>query len=349
MSNFHHISSVCEENFHNPQVVNVPLGYINRENFNNCFRQLPSQEQEYVKATWGCYLGGDLLSLLGAYGLTTRSLMPCPVAPLTWDDMSNIFWFPCEKSEGGAKIKNVMLHLLGDVVGPGGGNKHPRKKVFFKNENTLLDSMCDFYSTDEYKMFQTDILHFREDFIEKLNKQKGTTYTWETLPRKQKKACGDHCVNLGLNHPTKPHGFGREELNFMIERILFDPLHANHNHGRYNMSSILMVTKKFGQFVECVFPEETDDETVTHKWGVCKTSEQFVEIEAARKCFETVMCILSERKEMNIMCSKTLKTFSEHPNDMSASKLAWRYDGCAFKEHFNVIFEIILKHSARFC
>ena len=116
---------------------------------------------------------------------------------------------------------------------------------------------------------------------------------------------------------------------------------ANHNHDKYNMSSTLMVTKNFVQFVECVFPEETDDETVTHKWGVCKTNEQFVAIEAARKCFETVMCILSERKEMNIMCSKTLKTFSEHPNDMSASKLAWRYDGCAFKEHFNVIFEII--------
>ena len=171
IANFNHIGNICEANFDDPVVVPVPLNFISRENFNVSFRFPPAPDSERAYVTWGCFLGGDLLSLLGVYGLNTRALMPCPVTPLTWDDMGNIFWFPYEETSGGHKIKEIMVHLLGTVVGPDGGRKG-RKKIFFKNERTLTDSMCEFYTREDYHSFQEQILTWRDEFVNNLNKKK---------------------------------------------------------------------------------------------------------------------------------------------------------------------------------
>ena len=127
----------------------------------------------------------------------------------------------------------------------------------------------------------------------------------------------------------------------MIRRILFDPLHANHNHAKYGMCSLLMVSKNLFQFVQCIFPPETPDETESTKWGVHKDSVQCQKIMDLHLLFTKLFEVFKSRNELNIMSGKSEKTFHDHPNDMSASKMAWCYDGCVFKVHFNVAFEII--------
>ena len=85
--------------------------------------------------------------------------------------MGNLFWFPYEETSGGHKIKEIMAHLLDTVVGPDGGRKG-RKKIFFKNERTLTDSMCEFYTREDYHSFQEQILTWRDEFVNNLNKKK---------------------------------------------------------------------------------------------------------------------------------------------------------------------------------
>ena len=110
--NFHQISEICESNFHTPEVIGVPVGYVNRENFNLAFQIPPGEEFPLVNATWGCFLGGDLLFLLSMYGLNVKGLFPCPVSPLTWDDLSNVFWFPVEDKSQNCKMQDIMSNIF---------------------------------------------------------------------------------------------------------------------------------------------------------------------------------------------------------------------------------------------
>ena len=179
--------------------------------------------------------------------------------------------------------------------------------------------------------------------MEKLNagQKRLEPLTWETLSTKQKEQCSEYVVSQTQIDPTRPHGFGKRDLNFLVRRILFDPLHANHNHGKYNMCSTLMVTKNFVQFVECVFPTDSCDETPTHKWTFHKESVEYEQVLTLKNLFAEVFAVLDSRKELNIMCGKSRRAFDLNKGHMSASKLGWRYDGCAFAEHFNVIFKIL--------
>ena len=85
--------------------------------------------------------------------------------------------------------------------------------------------------------FNEQILRWRDEFIENINKTKKTKYTWETLPKKEKEDCHKFVVKKANEDPIRPHGFGKRMISFMVRFILFDPMHANHNHGKYNMCS----------------------------------------------------------------------------------------------------------------
>ena len=45
-------------------------------------------------------------------------------------------------------------------------------RFFFKNERTLTDSMCEFYMREDYHSFQEQILTWRDEFVNNLNKKK---------------------------------------------------------------------------------------------------------------------------------------------------------------------------------
>ena len=161
--------------------------------------------------------------------------------------------------------------------------------------------------------------HLERWVCKQFEQKKTTDFTWENLPRKHKKNCGDFCVKKANELKEKPNGFGKADLNFMIRRILFDPLHANHNHAKYGMCSLLMVSKNFFQFVQCIFPPETPDKQ-NQPNGVHKDSMQSQNIMDLHLLFTKVFEVLKSRNELNIMSGKSEKNFHDHPNDMSASK-----------------------------
>ena len=48
-----------------------------------------------------------------------RAKMPCPLTPITWDRLGDVFWFPVEDKTKVYKITQVYLHLFETVLGPG--------------------------------------------------------------------------------------------------------------------------------------------------------------------------------------------------------------------------------------
>ena len=51
--NFHQISEICESNFYTPEVIGVPIGYVNRKNFNLAFQIPPGEECQRVVSLSG--------------------------------------------------------------------------------------------------------------------------------------------------------------------------------------------------------------------------------------------------------------------------------------------------------
>ena len=178
-------------------------------------------------------------------------------------------------------------------------------------------------------------------------KKKCTDYTWGTLPQKEKDACHKWVYEKATKDPKRPHGFSKRYISFMVRLILYDPLHANHNHAKYNMCSTFMVSINFVEFFEVLFPELTCDEelveTPTHKWGLHRDSDTYKAVLEVKGLVGTLLEIFESEADMKIQSDKTKKTILLHKKNLTSSKFTWRNDGKSFRGHFEVIHEMHTK------
>ena len=160
--NASHIAEVLAQNLEEPVVTTVFIDFINRENFWNSFATNP-ENMETKTATFGAFVGCDLLALFKLFGLGgARSLMPDPSTPLTFDELSNVFWFPVEDPDNpDCEITQIYEHLFQNVLGEGGGKANRRAR--YRNRATLLSSRCKFYSGKDYDYFNEQIRKWRDD------------------------------------------------------------------------------------------------------------------------------------------------------------------------------------------
>ena len=122
--NASHIAEVLAQNLEEVVVTTVFIDFINRENFWNSFATNP-ENMETKTATFGAFVGCDLLALFKLFGLGgARSLVPDPSTPLTFDELSNVFWFPVEDPDNSdCEITQIYEHLFQNVLGEGGGKQ----------------------------------------------------------------------------------------------------------------------------------------------------------------------------------------------------------------------------------
>ena len=141
-------------------------------------------------------------------------------------------------------------------------------------------------------------------------------------------------VKKANEDPIRPHGFGKRMISFMVRFILFDPMHANHNHGNYNMCSTLMLTINFVNFFNLLFPDRPHDskhhETPTQKWGIKKDSAEYHRIMFIKDMVNIVLCEIAGERDLKIVHDKTRKTMLSKKDNITASAFPWRYDGDAF-------------------
>ena len=183
--NAQHISSVIETNFKAPVESKISVGYLNRENFESQFKNRPLHDFPLKFATWGAFLGADLLALFKVAGLGgPRAKMPCPLTPITWDRLGDVFWFPVEDKNKECKITQVYLHLFETVLGPGGAS---RLEARYANRSNLLHNRCEFYSDSDFVTFNEQILRWRDEFIENINKTKKPSTLGKRFPKKRRK------------------------------------------------------------------------------------------------------------------------------------------------------------------
>ena len=324
-TNLTHIAKYVENNLNTPDEFEIPVGYINRENFNDDFCENPSEDISRVTASWGAAVGGDLCAINGCFGLSgPRAKMMCSVSPLSWDDLSNPFWFPVVEEGDTDIIRNTFLQLFQRVVGPGGAAD--KNKERFASVDNLLKNKCTFYTKNDYARFNEQIKRLRNDYLAKLNKERGADFSWETLPQKDKEGCHKWVYEQAASDPIRPHGFSKKLLSCLVWLVLFDPMHANHNHAKYNFCTTLLVAINFVSFFNSLFPDQTRDrelqETDTSKWGVQKESPSFLKIVQVKNLVNDIIETMESERGLNIQANKTKKN-NQKIRQKPHSKQVW--------------------------
>ena len=110
--------------------------------------------------------------------------MPCPLTPITWDRLGDVFWFPVEDKNKECKITQVYLHLFETVLGPGGAT---RLEARYANRSNLLHNRCEFYSDSDFVTFNEQILRWQDEFLENINKTKKPSTLGKRFPKKRRK------------------------------------------------------------------------------------------------------------------------------------------------------------------
>ena len=100
-----------------------------------------------------------------------QAKMPCPLTPITWDRLGDVFWFSVEAKTKECKITQVYLHQFETVLGPSGAS---RLEARYANRSNLLHNRCEFYSDSDFVAFNEQILKWRDEYIENINKTKQT-------------------------------------------------------------------------------------------------------------------------------------------------------------------------------
>ena len=227
-------------------------------------------------------------------------------------------------------------------MGPGGAAD--KNKERFASVDNLLKNKCTFYTKNDYARFNEQIKRLRNDYLAKLNKERGADFSWETLPQKDKEGCHKWVYEQAASDPIRPHGFSKKLLSCLVWLVLFDPMHANHNHAKYNFCTTLLVAINFVSFFNSLFPDQTRDrelqETDTSKWGVQKESPSFLKIVQVKNLVNDIIETMESERGLNIQANKTKKTIQKEGKNLTASKFGWRFDGAAFAANLCIIFKI---------